>query len=103
MNLIHLYFFQLATNEFAEAESLQFLQLGYNKLTSLNGSLLPLRALRFLNLTHNQLVEFSMQEIKGLRKLMIVDLSYNRITKLTGRMEVNFKINVVFILMLVTM
>lgn len=79
---------QLAEDDFAEAERLEFLQLGFNQLTSLNSSLLPLRNLRFLNITHNLLPEFSLQDIRGLRYLNIVDLSYNKIAKLKGRMEV---------------
>lgn len=80
--------FQLAPDDFAEVESLEFLIISYNKLTSLNSSLLPLRSLRLLNLTHNLLEEFSLQDIRGLRHLAIVDISFNKITRLGGRMEV---------------
>lgn len=63
--------------------------MGYNNLTVLNGSLAPLRSLRCVNLTHNALTEFSLQEIRGLRRLRVVDLSNNKISKLVGRMEVS--------------
>ena len=79
---------QLSPDEFAELDSLEDLQLGHNQLTSLNGSLAPLRSLRCLNLTSNLLQEFSLQEIQGLRRLRIIDLSYNKISHLSGRMEV---------------
>lgn len=79
---------QLSPDEFTELDSLEDLQLGHNQLTSLNGSLAPLRSLRCLNLTSNLLQEFSLQEIQGLRRLRIIDLSYNKISHLSGRMEV---------------
>lgn len=64
------------------------LDIGYNQLRSLNGSLRALRSLRYLNLTHNFLTEFSLQEIKGLRGLAVIDLSHNKITKISGNIEV---------------
>ncbi|XP_046413909.1 toll-like receptor 6 [Neodiprion fabricii] len=82
---------ELAEDEFTEAESLEELQLGYNSIKSLgrgignengNSALLPLRSLRILNLTHNELREFSFSDLRGLRKLFFVDLSHNRITYL---------------------
>lgn len=85
----NLFVLQLAENEFLETEMLQDLQLGHNFITSLNNSLLPLRSLRCVNLTHNLLTEFSLQEIRGLPMLSIVDASHNRISKLGGRMEVS--------------
>lgn len=79
---------ELAEDEFTEAESLEDLQLGHNSIKSLgrgvghengNSALLPLRSLRCLNLTHNELREFSFSDLRGLRKLRYVDLSHNRI------------------------
>lgn len=81
---------QLFDDDFFETENLEDLQLGYNELTSLNGSLLPLKLLRTLNLTHNLLKDFSVQELRGLRRLRVVDLSHNRVERITGRMEVSF-------------
>nr|CAD7454215.1 unnamed protein product [Timema tahoe] len=77
----------LSEDDFTELENLEDLQLGNNLLPSLNGSLLPLRSLRYLNLSHNLLEEFSLQEIRGLRRIRILDLSDNRISRLSGRME----------------
>lgn len=65
------------------------LDLAYNQLKSLNGSLKSLKSLRYLNLTHNYMTEFSLQEIKGLKRLSVIDLSHNRISLITGNMEVN--------------
>nr|CAD7598643.1 unnamed protein product [Timema genevievae] len=78
---------RLSEDDFMELENLEDLQLGNNLLPSLNGSLLPLRSLRYLNLSHNLLEEFSLQEIRGLRRIRILDLSDNRISRLSGRME----------------
>jgi len=70
---------------------LEDLQLGHNSLKSLgsadgdgNGSssLYPLRSLKCLNLTHNELREFSLASLRGLRELRLLDLSSNRIAKL---------------------
>lgn len=80
---------QLAEDEFAEAEILAYLDISYNQIKSLNGSLRSLKSLRYLNLTHNYLTEFSLQEIKGLKKLDVIDLSHNKISHITGNMEVN--------------
>lgn len=81
--------FQLAEDEFTEAEKLAELDIAYNQLKSLNGSLKSLKSLRYLNLTHNYMTEFSLQEIKGLKRLSVIDLSHNRISLVTGNMEVN--------------
>lgn len=70
---------------------LETLFIGFNQIPSLNSSLLPLRSLKELNLTHNELREFSLQDIRGLKQLRIVDLSHNKISKLGGRMEVSKK------------
>lgn len=80
--------FQLAEDEFAEADILADLDIAYNQLKSLNGSLRHLKNLRYLNLTHNLLTEFSLQEIKGLKRLSVIDLSQNKISFITGKMEV---------------
>lgn len=78
--------FQLAEDEFAETEILSELDLAYNQLMSLNGALRNLKSLRYLNLTHNFLTEFSLQEIKGLKRLSVIDLSHNKISSITGNM-----------------
>ena len=64
------------------------MDIAYNQLKSLNGSLRSLKSLRYLNLTHNYMTEFSLQEIKGLKRLSVIDLSHNRISLITGNMEV---------------
>lgn len=81
--------FQLAEDEFSEAEVLADLDIAYNQLKTLNGSLRSLKSLRYLNLTHNLLSEFSLQEIKGLKRLSVIDLSHNKISRITGNMEVS--------------
>ncbi|KAH0955234.1 hypothetical protein HN011_011817 [Eciton burchellii] len=82
---------ELNADDFLEAEMLEDLQLGHNSLKSLgsadgdgNGSssLYPLRSLKCLNLTHNELREFSLASLRGLRELRLLDLSSNRIAKL---------------------
>lgn len=80
---------QLAEDEFVEAEQLADLDIAYNQLKSLNGSLRSLKSLRYLNLTHNFLTDFSLQEIKGLKRLSVIDLSHNKISHITGNMEVS--------------
>ncbi|XP_048004885.1 leucine-rich repeat-containing G-protein coupled receptor 4 isoform X2 [Leguminivora glycinivorella] len=77
----------LAEDEFAEAEVLAYLDISYNQIKSLNGSLRSLKSLRYLNLTYNALTEFSLQEIKGLKKLDVIDFSHNKINHITGNME----------------
>lgn len=84
-----IFWFQLANDDFAEADNIQYMDLGFNKIQILNGSLTPLRSLKYLNLTHNELTEFSLQEIKGLKRLWVIDLSYNLITHLSGNTEVS--------------
>lgn len=75
----------LAQDEFLKSENIDELQLASNQILSLNKSLLYVTNLRFVNLSHNLLREFSMHEIYGLMKLRFLDLSHNRIEKLTGR------------------
>lgn len=64
------------------------LQVGHNSLRSLTGSingnafnsaLYPLKALKCLNLTHNELTEFSFSSLRGLHELRLLDLSNNKI------------------------
>uniref|UniRef100_A0A1Y1MT41 LRRCT domain-containing protein n=1 Tax=Photinus pyralis TaxID=7054 RepID=A0A1Y1MT41_PHOPY len=74
----------LTKEDFLETESLDCLCLGNNLVTSLNNSLSPLKGITILNLTHNLLTDFSLQEIKGLMKLRIVDLSHNKISTISG-------------------
>ncbi|XP_014223414.1 chondroadherin-like protein isoform X2 [Trichogramma pretiosum] len=87
----------LHEDDFIEAEMLEDLQLGHNALTSLGGvtsvtpeetttsnsALYPLKSLKCLNLTHNNLREFSFTSIRGLRELKMLDLSNNKIQRLT--------------------
>ncbi|CAB0029739.1 unnamed protein product [Trichogramma brassicae] len=89
--------FKLHEDDFIEAEMLEDLQLGHNALTSLGGvtsvtpeetttsnsALYPLKSLKCLNLTHNNLREFSFTSIRGLRELKMLDLSNNKIQRLT--------------------
>ncbi|XP_034195981.1 leucine-rich repeat-containing larval translucida [Osmia lignaria lignaria] len=86
---------ELTEADFVEAEMLEDLELGHNSLQSLGGSnggngdgsggnsvLYPLRSLKCLNLTHNELREFSFASLRGLRELRLLDLSNNRIGQL---------------------
>lgn len=81
---------ELNENDFIEAEMLEDLELGHNSLKSLGGAdgdgngsaLYPLRSLKCLNLTHNELREFSLASLRGLRELRLLDLSNNRIVRL---------------------
>ncbi|XP_011882957.1 PREDICTED: leucine-rich repeats and immunoglobulin-like domains protein 1 [Vollenhovia emeryi] len=82
---------ELNANDFLEAELLEDLELGHNSLKSLGGvdndvngssALYPLRSLKCLNLTHNELREFSLASLRGLRELKMLDLSNNRIARL---------------------
>lgn len=82
---------QLNADDFIEAEMLEDLELGHNSLKSLGGAdgdgngssaLYPLRSLKCLNLTHNELREFSLASLRGLRELRLLDLSNNQITRL---------------------
>ncbi|XP_032668461.1 protein artichoke isoform X2 [Odontomachus brunneus] len=82
---------ELNADDFIEAEMLEDLELGHNSLKSLGGAdgdgngssaLYPLRSLKCLNLTHNELREFSLTSLRGLRELRLLDLSNNRIARL---------------------
>ncbi|KAG5310059.1 LRIG3 protein, partial [Acromyrmex insinuator] len=82
---------ELNADDFLEAEMLEDLELGHNSLKSLGGAdgdgngssaLYPLRSLKCLNLTHNELREFSLASLRGLRELKLLDLSNNRIARL---------------------
>ncbi|XP_003705877.1 leucine-rich repeat-containing larval translucida [Megachile rotundata] len=86
---------ELTEEDFIEAEMLEDLELGHNSLKSLGGAvgansdgnggnsvLYPLRSLKCLNLTHNELREFSFASLRGLRELRLLDLSSNRIVRL---------------------
>ncbi|XP_043278721.1 insulin-like growth factor-binding protein complex acid labile subunit [Venturia canescens] len=87
---------ELNEEDFVEAELLEDLELGHNSLKSLGGAggrthadgsasnsaLWPLRSLKCLNLTHNELDEFSFVSVRGLRELRLLDLSNNRIARL---------------------
>lgn len=70
---------------------LENLQLGYNSIKSLSGAngtsvLYPLKSLKTLNLTHNELREFSLANLRGLHKVGRLLLSRNHIVRLhSGR------------------
>ncbi|XP_034942707.1 chondroadherin-like protein [Chelonus insularis] len=84
----------LTEEDFIEAGLLEDLELGHNSLKSLGGgtsggdgngsksALWPLKSLKCLNLTHNQLSEFSFATLRGLKELRLIDLSHNRIRRL---------------------
>ncbi|KAJ8672595.1 hypothetical protein QAD02_003854, partial [Eretmocerus hayati] len=86
----------LNDDDFLEAEMLEDMQLGHNFLRSLGGdgsftaegasittsALYPLKSLKTLNLTHNELGNFSFASIRGLNELRLLDLSNNRISRL---------------------
>lgn len=74
----------LTEDDFREAESLVHLSLGCNKIKQLNNSLIGLRNLQYLNITENELEEFSFEEIIGLEKLSGIDLSFNKISSIKG-------------------
>ncbi|XP_015191707.1 PREDICTED: insulin-like growth factor-binding protein complex acid labile subunit [Polistes dominula] len=83
---------KLKEEDFLEVEMLEDLELGHNSLKSLGGNnedgsgansaLYPLRSLKCLNLTHNELQEFSFASLRGLRELRLLDLSNNKIALL---------------------
>lgn len=77
----------LAEDEFAEGQKIESLDLSSNVIRSVNNSLLGMSSLRSVNLSRNNLVEFSLAEIRGLSNLRVIDLSYNLIEKLSGKME----------------
>ena len=85
---------KLTDEDFVEVEMLEDLQLGHNSLKSLGGdgnesgdgsghsALYPLRSLKCLNLTHNELREFSFASLRGLRELRLLDISNNKVARL---------------------
>jgi len=78
----------LASDEFKESTMIEVLELSNNCIRYLNHSLLPLTQLSEINLSFNNITEFSLAEIKGLKELKLVDLSHNKISKLSGHSEV---------------
>lgn len=78
----------MASDEFEEATMIEVLELSNNCIKNLNKSLLPLTQLSEINLSYNNLTEFSFTEVKGLKELKLVDLSHNRIYNLSGHSEV---------------
>lgn len=79
----------MASDEFKEATMIEVLELSYNNIKYLNKSLLSLTQLSEINLSFNNITEFSLAEIKGLKELKLVDLSHNKIAKLGGHSEVS--------------
>jgi Leucine-rich repeat (LRR) protein len=80
----------LASDEFEEATMIAVMELSNNRIKYLNKSLLPLTQLSEINLSYNNITEFSLAEIKGLKELKLVDLSHNAISKLLGHSEVSY-------------
>lgn len=78
----------MASDEFKESTMIEVLELSNNCIRYLNHSLLPLTQLSEINLSFNNITEFSLAEIKGLKELKLVDLSHNKISKLSGHSEV---------------
>lgn len=78
----------MASDEFEEATMIEVMELSNNCIKNLNKSLLPLTQLSEINLSYNNLTEFSFTEVKGLKELKLVDLSHNRIYNLSGHSEV---------------
>lgn len=79
----------MAYNEFQDATKIEVIELNHNRIKHLNKSLLPLIHLTEINLSNNNLTEFSLTEIKGLKELKLIDLSHNKISKLSGHSEVS--------------
>lgn len=79
----------MASDEFKEATMIEVLELSNNNIKYLNKSLLPLTQLSEINLSFNNITEFSLAEIKGLKELKLVDLSHNKINKLGGHSDVS--------------
>lgn len=79
----------MASDEFKEATMIEVLELSNNNIKYLNKSLLSLTQLSEINLSYNNITEFSLAEIKGLKELKLVDLSHNKISKLGGHSEVS--------------
>lgn len=69
---------------------IEVLELSNNRIKYLNKSLLPLTQLSEINLSYNNITEFSLAEIKGLKELKLVDLSHNAISKFLGHSEVSY-------------
>ncbi|MCP6484300.1 hypothetical protein NL492_26145, partial [Klebsiella pneumoniae] len=67
---------------------IEVLEPSNNCIRHLNNSLLPLTQLSEINLSYNNMTEFSLAEIKGLKELKLVDLSHNRISKLSGHSDI---------------
>lgn len=88
LELFHNRLERLDTEDFANLKNLEDVQLQFNFLTHLNKSLLPLKNLRRLNVSHNELTVFSPSEIRGLMKLNSADFSHNSISEISAK-EVN--------------
>jgi insulin-like growth factor-binding protein complex acid labile subunit len=65
------------------------LRLGHNKLTTLDGFLLGLRNLRFLDLSHNEMRYLPPDELVGLDNLRLLDISHNQISTLADTSQVS--------------
>lgn len=82
---------------------LESLELGHNSLKSLGGvdgdgngssALHPLRSLKCLNLTNNELREFSLASLRGLRELRMLILSNNKIARLHRGKPSSFEVDI---------
>lgn len=56
---------------------IQELELQYNELETLEGSLSGIKGLTYLNISHNKLAAVPAQFLDGLKELKLLDLSYN--------------------------
>lgn len=79
----------MTEEDFEESVELESVLLGHNQITSLNNSLVNLKNLNFLNLTHNFFKEFSFQDVANLQELKSMDLSHNQIATLVGPVAVS--------------
>jgi len=64
------------------------LHLEFNLLRSLDGALIGVKGLHWVNLSHNQLEIITPGDLIGLDQLRILDLSYNRLQTMDAAAQV---------------